>query len=133
MSDIIKNNIEKGEDIGGENVYAFSLPDETCHQNHIVGLTAAETEIVDPKVRLKIKDLVSQGKRNISDIKVLVEEYVENELRETDKLRSRFYPKRACIRNIVNAAKREIGCRKIQSDQKETSPMHEPSVAEPFN
>lgn len=100
-------------------MYLFSLPDENSHQYHNIGLTAAVTEIVDPKVRLKIKELVHQGKRNISIITALLEQYVINELGETDRLRRRFYPERKCIRNIVNAVKQEIRWSKIDLENVE--------------
>ena len=100
--------IEKGEEIFGENRYYFNLPDETDHQNHNIGLVAAVTETIDPRVRSKIKELVFHWKKNASIIIALLEQYVINELGETDKLRSRFYSDRKCIRNIVKLQNKRL-------------------------
>ncbi|KAG8176734.1 hypothetical protein JTE90_003365 [Oedothorax gibbosus] len=92
MANLMKSKIKKGEELAGQIVYRYNLPDQERHKNHVCGAAAACTEAIDPQLKVKIKELVFQGQRNLAVIATILEQYVVGELGETDRMRNRFFP-----------------------------------------
>lgn len=113
---IIRNKIANGEPFGKE-CFMFNLPDKKDHSCHCIEVDASVTEPTDPRVKKFIYTLVEKGERNPSVIGKLVENYVVNELKETDRLKKRFWPDRRHLRNIIYGCKAKLVKSKIDQEK----------------
>ncbi|XP_054272917.1 uncharacterized protein LOC128993182 [Macrosteles quadrilineatus] len=116
ISQLIKEKISN-EDFGEES-YIFRFPTSSDHKFHLMGDSAAVNEPIDVRVREQIVKLIHKGERDSYVISKLINEFVERELNQSDRLRRRFFPDIKAVRKIVSSEK--IKLRKSIIDQEET-------------
>lgn len=102
ISRLIKKKINKCEPVG-EECFMFNLPDVGDHKHHSTG--AYISEPIDQRVKEKIFSLVQSGEHKAVVISKLLNVFVENELKITDRLKKGYYPDLRTIRKFIYKAK----------------------------
>lgn len=88
-----------------EEKFLYRLPEIHDHRYHNTGVLAGLTVPVDPLVRQKVKELFRLKNRSVVSIMEFLEEYVEKDLGQKDRLDRRFWPDKRTIRNIIWSVK----------------------------
>ncbi|XP_078340406.1 calcium-responsive transcription factor-like [Crassostrea virginica] len=88
-------------------VYLLSYPSANDHKNHLTGEFAGFTQRVDPKLVTRIKELVAEGVRNVSEMKRHLLISVKNDIcpdQDIPKTNRRFFPLDKDIKNHMDIA-----------------------------
>lgn len=102
ISRLIKKKINKCEPVG-EECFMFNLPDVGDHKHHSTGANISEP--IDQRVKEQIFSLVQSGEHKAVVISKLLNVFVENELKITDRLKKGYYPDLKTIRKFIYKAK----------------------------
>ncbi|XP_069819606.1 uncharacterized protein [Dendropsophus ebraccatus] len=105
----LKNCVQK-ENAKGVHSYVVLFPKISDHSNHpITGEAANLREKIDPRVQKKITELYRAGIRKKSELRRLIEHFVNNEiflgLDVPEGSRRRFFPTRKDISNVIGRSK----------------------------
>ncbi|XP_062601183.1 calcium-responsive transcription factor-like [Saccostrea cucullata] len=88
-------------------VYLVSYPSVKDHKNHLTGEFAGFTQRIDPRLVTRIKELVADGVRNVSEMKRHLLISVKNDLcpdEDIPRTNRRFFPLDKDIKNHMDIA-----------------------------
>ncbi|XP_053405313.1 uncharacterized protein LOC123553026 [Mercenaria mercenaria] len=100
----LKTDLQNSASVEHQHRVYFSLPEDSEHKNHVKGEFGSVFQPVDKAIIAKIKSLVIEGVRSVSEMKRHLKTFTKENFPGVPELSNRFYPSNKDIRNHMTTA-----------------------------